>query len=81
MLNDLLSEVVDVNMKGNAEIIKKAIAILKTLSDFINIKKKMQKKKLEEEEKKDRQLEEGKLEEPIESSENVDMQNEDSADD
>ena len=44
-LNDLLSEVVDVNLKSNAEIIKRAVSILKTLSDYISLKKKQQKKK------------------------------------
>lgn len=73
-LNDLLSEVIDVNLKSNAEIIKKAVAILKTLADFISIKKK-QKKQLEE-----HKHEEGK-EQVVEadSSENVDMHNEEAS--
>jgi hypothetical protein len=45
LLNDLLSEVVDVSLKSNAEIIKRSVSILKTLSDFINLKKKLLKKK------------------------------------
>ena len=82
-LNDLLSEMIDVNLKSNGEVIKRAVSILKTLSDFINMRKKQQKKKQQEEEKKEQLNEEGKQqnEDMPDSSENVDMQNEESGGD
>lgn len=73
VLNDLFGEIGVTN--NNKFIVQKAVAILKTLADFIIHKKKQVKNVHREEEKKEGGgMEEFKIGEVQDSSENVDME-------